>query len=302
MAKQIADFSLPSVPINLDALSSPLSVTPAPQDGDDVILHDFRSYLTVIENRSLRFEGPDPKTGEIITVTVPSASRSRYTAAGRKRIKRMLAQRLSWQHTPGVLLTLTVNPARYTKQTAWECMWDEYAQFRKRLWKYLKARGRQHSPLYVAVIESHKSNFPHLHVAYPRLRYLAPREILNRCWKMGFVHVRGGRQRNGSEVTVSPAEYVTKYVGKLSGWSEEALSYLYYSHCRLYNISPRLYQEPLPSPQPGWQLARVTYDTEESQRRARLIAVLRFINKRRRPALARGKARGTQAPRVVIMF
>src|SRR5207244_7793663 len=133
-------------PIKLDLLrnncpSPPAKVPEAPLDifDEDVnVVGEFRAYVRIVKGRQLHFAGPDPATGELREVTVPAASTSRYFQAGRNKIKRKLAKRLGQGRTPGVLLTLTVAAKCFTKREAWEIMWQEYAAFRRNLWKFLK--------------------------------------------------------------------------------------------------------------------------------------------------------------------
>lgn len=249
-----------------------------PDDQNVIILDRFRAYKKVIHARQLHFERPDRQTGELREITVEAASMSRYTPQGRVKIKRKLSKRLPGQQVSGCLLTLTCDPKRYTICEAWEHIWSEYAAFRKRLLKFLQRNGRAHSPLYVAVLEAHKTGYPHLHVAYPSLRYLAPKKIINAAWKMGSTHIAGSR-RGGRGVTLSPLRYVLKYVVKLSGWSELALAHLWHARARLYNISPRLYPLPKEPKVPGWTLTKIGYLDEAFRDLARHLARLRFIHR-----------------------
>jgi hypothetical protein len=272
-------------PTNLDPLRSkcpppPAQATEAPLDifdEDAIRIGEYRAYLRVVEGRQLRFEGPDPATGELREVTVPASSTSRYFQAGRNTIKRKLIKRLGKGRTPGVLLTLTIDPKRFTKSEAWDNIWQHYKAFRRDLWKFLKRHGWKHNPLYVAVLEQHKSGYPHMHVAYPGLRYLAPKEIINGAWRMGTTDIKGGRGRR--EVKVSPLGYVLKYIRKLSGWTEEGLAYLWASRSRLYNISPKLYAIPKVPKAPGWTLCAIGYVDPCLSDLARRIARRRFLER-----------------------
>lgn len=253
-----------------------------PPDEEAAIVSRFRDYLKVLEGRRLHFEGPDHQTGEAVTTSVAAADESRYFPAGRAKIKRRLAKRLARQHGLGLMVTHTVAQKRYTKQQAWKGIWPEYADFRLRLWKYLQQQGWSHSPMYIAVLEQTKSGYPHLHVVYPGLRYLAPKEIINSAWRMGTTNVKGGR--GGREVTVSPLGYVLKYISKLSGWTEEGLAHLWHARARLYNLSRRLYVVPRDPRQPGWRLTKIDYATEFVKDLARRVACLRYLVRSRRPA------------------
>lgn len=248
-----------------------------PRDENEVIIERFREYLIVVRSREMVFEGPDPQTDELMVRRVPSAGESRYTQAGRVKMKRKLAKRLSREREPGVMLTLTVDPKRYTKRWAWEQMWPEYAGFRKRLGKYRKRLGQRESLRYVAVLEQHKSGYPHMHIAYPGLGFLAKKEVLNRLWRMGKNHVAGGRR--GRTVTISPLGYVTKYIGKMNGWTEEGLAHLWHSGARLYNLSRRFYEVPRPPPAPDWKLLRMRYTNDDVRSTVKRVAAIRCITR-----------------------
>jgi hypothetical protein len=164
---------------------------------------------------------------------------------------------------------------------AWETIWPNYADFRRDLEKYLKQHGWKHNPRYIAVLEQHKSGYPHLHIVYPGLRYLAPKEVINKCWQMGATHVKGSR-RGGPGVMVSALGYVCKYISKLSGWTEEGLAHLWHSRARLYNISPKLYAIPKEPKAPGWVLQHIDYADPSIRDLARRVSRLRFLYRRRR--------------------
>jgi hypothetical protein len=246
-----------------------------PPDDDIVIVRRFRDYLTVLKARRLHFVGPEGKTGEAVTVTLEASHFSRYTPAGRAKIKRRLFKRLARQRVPGVLLTLTIDPKHYTKRQAWENTWTEWARFRQRVAKFRQRQAWIQSLAYIAVIEQHKSGYPHLHVAYPGLRYLAPKAIISSSWRMGSTHVDGGHGRRA--VTISPLQYVVKYLGKMSGWTEEGLAHLWHARARLYNLSRRLYIVPQALPAPGWTLTKIDYATEFARYMARRVACLKNI-------------------------
>jgi hypothetical protein len=280
-----AKLGFSSSPTNLDTLrnncpSRAAQVPEAPLDIFDeeaMLISEYRAYVRVVDGRQLHFAGPDPATGELREVTVPASSTSRYFQAGRNKIRRKLEHRLGKGRTPGVLLTLTIDPKRFTKREAWDSIWQHYKAFRRDLWKFLKRHGWKHNPLYVAVLEQHKSGYPHMHVAYPGLRYLAPKEVINSAWQMGTTDIKGGRGRR--EVRVSPLGYVLKYIRKLSGWTEAGLAFLWGSGARLYNISPKLYAIPQEPKAPGWTLVQIAYAGEFLRDLARRIARRRFLER-----------------------
>jgi hypothetical protein len=268
-------------PTNLDLYKN--NCPPLPFEG--LLVGRFRAKMKVYEGCELHFTNLDRETGELQEFRTLAKNSSRYFYEGRGKIKRKLRKRLGTRQEPGCLLTLTCDPKKYGKLEAWERIWKEYAAFRRDLWKFLKRQGRKHNPLYIGVIESQKSGYPHLHIVYPGLKYLAPKEVINKCWHMGTTHIAGRRRkgrRDGAPVLVNALPYVLKYVTKLAGWSEEGLAYLWHTRARLYNISPKLYASPKAPKVSGWMLTKITYVDEAVRYLARRLARLRLMDRDRK--------------------
>jgi len=87
---------------------------------------------------------------------------------------------------------------------------------------------------YLSVIEEQpeKTRYPHVHLVFPYLKWLAPLGFLTEIW---------GQASNSVDIKIkdsmSPVSYVCKYISKLEGWSDLALSYIWTNRSRLYSMS-----------------------------------------------------------------
>ena len=171
------------------------------------------------------------ENAEEVALIKPTWS-SRYFEDGRKRIKRKIRKRLGHrQSMRGVLLTLTYDPKKISKVKAWLEYGKHVRAFLDALNKYRARRGWKKRLGYLWVVEVMKgTGYPHLHIFFPGLKWLAPKEYLSQAWEWGFTRVEGTRTING-------ASYVCKYISKLEGWNELALALLWLGKSRLYSFS-----------------------------------------------------------------
>jgi len=218
------------------------------------IVDELRRYKEMVQGRAVVLERVDLERGSVSHLVVSGATNSRYFAAGRSKIKRYLTKRIPSESKYGVLMTFTVDPKRWSKKEAYKQIWKEFKRFRDRLRKWRKRKGWRASLGYVAVVEQHKSGYPHLHIAYPGLRYLGPIELLDRWWQMGLNRVDGGM--------VNALSYVCKYVSKLAGWTEEGMAYLRDCKTRMYSISNSLYRPRNDEEPSGWVFSRQCREVE----------------------------------------
>lgn len=160
---------------------------------------------------------------------------SRYFPRGRRRIQARLRRRLGrWYNCPGILLTLTFDPKRISQPQAWRRVGQLRRQFLNRLNLWRRRHGYERRSLAcVSVLENMTgTGYPHVHVVFPQLRYLAPCEVVTDLWGWGITDVRYCG-------AMSPVAYICKYVSKLDGWDDLQLAYLQMYHTRLYSVSQR---------------------------------------------------------------
>jgi len=165
---------------------------------------------------------------------VSCAGSSRYFPGGRKKQKARIRKALGrWYNCPGLLISLTFNPALISRRDAWrECRRSYGSVFMERMNLWRKRHGLTKAK-YISVIEAQPgSGYPHLHLVFPYLKYLAESSFMLEVWNQGPGSV-DWKLKDG----MSPVSYICKYVTKLEGWSDVALSYLWVNRTRLYTMS-----------------------------------------------------------------
>jgi len=198
------------------------------------LLSAFSAYKNKVASRGVIFEKVDSKTGAVKNLLVSGAATSRYFEAGRGFIRRKLHKRLPRESIPGCMLTLTVDPKRYTQLDAYGQIWQQFRLFRARLGSWRKRNGMKQTVQYIAVLEQTKAGYPHLHVVFPGLKYLAPKGLISSWWAMGSTNIRGPRP-------CSPIHYACKYISKLKGWDNLSLASIWWTQTRLYSMSVNFY-------------------------------------------------------------
>jgi hypothetical protein len=190
----------------------------------------FDQYLFELKEKRIIIQSlEDPNKARII---LPSDA-SRYTTKGRKRIKAKIYKRLGrWRQCPGVLMTLTFDPKKIERYDAWLYLGRIRRAFMNKLnqWRrrhgYTKLRS-------LSVIELQKqTGYPHIHIVFPNLRFVAPIAVLTELWGMAnnSVDVLGSDN-------FSPTAYICKYISKMDGWTDYALAYLWTNKTRIYSMS-----------------------------------------------------------------
>lgn len=154
---------------------------------------------------------------------------SRYHKSGQEKIKRKIIKRLGhYYHKNGVLLGLTFR-RDISRSEAWSIVNDSARGFMDGLNKWRASRGFKKRLSYFKVNEPHQDGYPHCHIVFPGLRYLAPIPVIERLWSHGSTSVKysGG---------IRPASYACKYISKMC-LSPLTLAYYYYFNLRGYSFS-----------------------------------------------------------------
>lgn len=228
------------------------------QDKLRLAFFDFRKHLRKVKSRVTVIH--NNLTGQDMEVS--ATSHSRYFQDGRSRIYKNIKDRLGrWFYSSGVMLTLTYDPKRIPKEFAWRDCNDHWHtlirtinQYRKR--HYLAANGSGRNLKYIWVVEeipaqhydpqlkrmvkNAAAGYPHIHVFFPGLDYLAKYEKINEWWHYGYNQVE---KMGNLDVT----GYICKYVAKLKGWSKYGLTAIWIYKKRIYGYS-RSYVLPRMSP------------------------------------------------------
>lgn len=219
-----------------------------PEEKIECDTEDFLEYRELLSEKAILLRSRENlDTGLIIK---PCES-SRYFQGGRKKAKRNLRKRFGKNFTaPGVFVTLTYDPEICSR---WEA-WGRLAADLKRLLHNITMRynraGRK-SPKYIWVIEEQKqTGYPHIHIFYPRLKWLLSKEDLKTLWNMG-------RTRVEYADSVHLGGYVCKYITKMGGWSDEALAFIWKNKIRMYGYS-RCYKLAAESKKKKWDYSSNT--------------------------------------------
>ena len=189
---------------------------------------NFLEYLDRLAEKAILMRSRiEPDKGLIIK---PCES-SRYFNGGRKKTKRNLRKRFGRNYTaPGVFLTLTYDPKLYSRWEAWERLPADLKRLLHNITMRYKRAGRL-SPRYIWVIEEQRqTGYPHVHIFYPRLKWLLNKEDVHLLWNMG-------RTRVEYADNLHLGGYVCKYITKMGGWSDEALAFIWKNRIRMYGYS-----------------------------------------------------------------
>ena len=76
------------------------------------------------------------------------------------------------------------------------------------------------------------TGYPHVHIFFPNLKWIAPLNILNGNWKQGRANIESPKK-----IKANCAAYISKYLRKMQGWSDLHLALLWSGKCRMYGFS-----------------------------------------------------------------
>lgn len=166
---------------------------------------------------------------------VKGSDGSRYFNEGRRRIKGKIFARLGrWLNCHGMLVSVTYDPKRISRDEAWRLVGKHRRDFLHRLNVWRRRRGLAKLKC-LAVIEPQKETlYPHVHFVFPYLKWLAPWEVIVAAWGQGRCNL-------AYKDSVSPVSYVCKYVSKMSGWADLPMAYLWLYRTRVYSMSREYY-------------------------------------------------------------
>jgi hypothetical protein len=194
---------------------------------------------------------------------MPAQCRSRYFDAGRLYMSRKIRRRLGkYEKVPGLMMTLTYDPKKIGKRLAWASFGRDTRRFLNAVNQYRKRRGwrRLH---YLWVVEVQKeTGYPHVHIFFPNLKWIAPLDIINGNWRQGRSNIESPKK-----IRTNCAAYISKYLRKMRGWSDLHLALLWSGQSRMYGFSRGFSVKP-ESKESEWQRWHVveTNNTEELER------------------------------------
>lgn len=194
----------------------------------------FRAYRRGLAEKVIILEN---RANPSMVKVIRQADGSRYFPEGRRRLRGKVARRMGrWYSCNGVLLTLTYAPGLISREAAWKDVGRRGSRLMEALNVWRKRAGMS-KVRGIRVLEVQRgTGYPHLHVVFPRLRWLAPIGKLSEWW---------GQASNSVDLayrdSVSPVGYVCKYIGKLEGWCDAALAEIWGNRTRLYSMSRDYY-------------------------------------------------------------
>ena len=218
--------------VNEDKAKTDLSVVTLEEKEQ---IKQFGYYREVLGNQWVLLESlSDGKRAKLIK---PSDA-SRYYPQGRVRMKAKIRKSLGrWYNCPALLLSLTFDPKQISRADAWRLGGSMCREFLNRVNRHRERNGYVKARC-LRVVEPQKryTQYPHFHYVFPYLKYLARLDWLTEMWNQGPYSV---------DIKVcdsmSPVSYVCKYISKMEGWSDLALSYLWANGTRLYSMSRDYY-------------------------------------------------------------
>jgi len=169
----------------------------------------------------------------LVLKIIPVRVRSRYFDDGRLYISRKIRRRLGkYEKVPGLMQTLTYDPKKIGKQEAWASFGKDTRRFLNAVNEYRKRRGwRRLHYLWVVEVQA-GTGYPHVHIFFPNLKWIAPLSIINGNWRHGRANIESPKK-----IKVNCAAYISKYLRKMQGWSDLHLALLWSGKCRMYGFS-----------------------------------------------------------------
>ena len=210
-----------------------------------IIMWDFMEYKGRIGRTHVIMNRRDePSTLKVM----PVKCRCRYFDDGRLHMSWQIKKRLGkYEKVPGLMETLTYDPKRISKREAWASFGRDTRRFLNSVNQYRKRRGwRRLHYLWVVEVQN-ETGYPHVHIFFPNLKWLAPLDIINGNWRQGRSNIKSPKK-----IKVNCAAYISKYLRKMSGWSDLHLALLWSGRCRMYGFS-RGFSDKVERPESEWQ-------------------------------------------------
>lgn len=235
-----------SVDFSVDVSEEKASEVVASEDDKVVMFHEYmvelRDKVVVLENRADK---------SIVKVIRPSDS-SRYCPEGRRRIRARISKRMGGYFScEGFLLSLTFDPKLIDRSEAWREVGLRGRSFMNKVNTWRRRNGMSKVRGIRGLEEQPGTGYPHLHYAFPRLRWLAPITKMNEWWNQSENSVDMSYRDS-----FSPARYVCKYVSKMEGWSDRAMAEIWFNRTRQYSMSRDYYVVAEERRVPEWWFVR----------------------------------------------
>jgi len=163
---------------------------------------------------------------------------NRYCKSYQDKINRR-AKYIGWyfRKTKSVLLTLTIDPAKYNndKYLMWIDIKKQLNRFLTNVKYYFKKENKKFPP-YICSIEAQKNGNPHLHLVFLGASRLMDWRKIRDIWHLGHIFIN---RDNSNRKIRNPVNYLMKYISKTYTDTNENNN-LTQALCWLFNI--RSYQ------------------------------------------------------------
>ncbi len=215
---------------------------------------DFKLYKGHIGTTNILLN----KKNDISKIKImPATCKSRYFDDGRLNIARSIKKRFGkYKKVPGLMLTLTYDPKRIDKQEAWASFGKDTRRFLNSVNQYRKRRSWKRLHYFWVVEVQKQTGYPHVHIVFPNLKWLAPIKIINGNWRQGRANIESPKQLN-----VNCIGYICKYLSKMKGWTDLHLALLWIGKGRMYGFS-RGFTPPNPKKESDWQKWRIVHTSD----------------------------------------
>ncbi|MFC1846934.1 hypothetical protein ACFLYS_02625 [Chloroflexota bacterium] len=191
---------------------------------------DFLEYKGRIGRTNILLYRKDDYTSlKIMT----ASCKSRYFDDGRRNMAYKIIKRFGrYKRVPGLMQTLTYDPKKIGKREAWASYSKDTRRFLNSINQYRKRRDWKRLHYFWIVEVQNKTGYPHVHIFFPKLKWLAPLNIINGNWKQGRANIESPKSLNFNCIG-----YICKYLIKMESWSNLSLALLWNGKCRMYGFS-----------------------------------------------------------------
>lgn len=191
---------------------------------------------------------------------MPATIKSRYFDDGRRTMAYKIIDRFGrYKRVPGLMQTLTYDPKKIGKREAWASFSKDVRRFLNSVNQYRKRRGWKRLHYFWIVEVQKQTGYPHVHIFFPNLKWIAPLEIINGNWKQGRANIESPKRLNFNCVG-----YICKYLTKMESWSDLSLALLWNGKCRMYGFS-RGFSVPALKKESDWGRWRIVEARELEQ-------------------------------------
>jgi len=210
-----------------------------------ITMWDFLEYKGRIGRTQVVLNRKDEPS---VLKVMPAKARSRYFDDGRLHMSWKIRKRLGkYERVPGLMETLTYAPKKIGKREAWASFGRDTRRFLNAVNQYRKRKGWQRLH-YLWVVEVQEgTGYPHVHIFFPKLKWIAPLDIINGNWRQGRSNVESPKK-----IRTNCAAYISKYLRKMRGWSDLHLALLWSGRSRMYGFS-RGFSVKIENKESDWQ-------------------------------------------------